>query len=219
MANPLAFLLYLTIASFSHHLLSTNAKTVTRYIDDTSGDSVTGLKPEYYPLDGNVWQDQTCRLVGGCKIVPDPQLAHNRTYHAATYRPDKMSNMGFILRFNGTNWNQRWIHIQIFPVWLVAVGLLGESLLGTGVAVYFILSPGADILNDSEVITNTECEFKMDGVSMKNYTYNPLPQHEMEYNVEAYKVEGLDNRLHVLQVQTGKKERQVFMAFDYATYT
>ncbi|KAL0057935.1 hypothetical protein AAF712_015399 [Marasmius tenuissimus] len=94
-----ALLLYL-VFSFPHFLFA-NAKTVTRYIDDTYGDSVTGLKPEYHADHENFWQDQTCGSEQGCAIVPDTRKTRNGTYSAATYQPE-MSNLGFTLRFNGT---------------------------------------------------------------------------------------------------------------------
>ncbi|KAK1221577.1 hypothetical protein PQX77_015590 [Marasmius sp. AFHP31] len=183
----LALLLQYLVFSFPPFLfLFANAKTVTRYIDDTYGDSVTGLKPEYHADHENFWQDQTCGSEQGCAIVPDPRKTRNGTYSAATYQPE-MSNLGFTLRFNGT-----------------------------GITVYFILA--GDQYPDY-IVRQTQCDFKLDGVIKKNYVYRPVPSDDMEYEVPVYKVEGLDNGPHVLEVETGKKSYPVYVAFDYATYT
>ena len=52
-------------------------------IDDTLGDLVTGIRPIYSPSEG-VWEDATCK---GCAIQPDPSLAFDGTWTAATYNP------------------------------------------------------------------------------------------------------------------------------------
>ncbi|KAK1225676.1 hypothetical protein PQX77_011368 [Marasmius sp. AFHP31] len=166
--------------------LFANAKTVTRYIDDSLGDSATGVKPIYFPQGEKIWQDQSCESAQGCRIVPDKEKAHNRTYMAATYKTS-MDNMGFNLSFQGTS-----------------------------IAIYFILA------NDGSdgTTVRTECNFTLDGAVRKSYTHEPIRGHDLEYNVEVYKEDGLArDQMHTLEVSTGKKEREVFLAFDYAVYT
>ena len=81
---------------------------------------------------------------------------------------------------------------------------------------YFVL---ANDDYDGPTTTRTECNFTLDGSVKKAYTHSPLPRHGTEYNVEVYKEEGLENVMHTLEVATGKKDHEVFLAFDYATYT
>ncbi|KAK1216122.1 hypothetical protein PQX77_021241 [Marasmius sp. AFHP31] len=82
--------------------LSKNAKTVTRHIDDSLGDSATGVKPVYFPRGKKIWQDQSCGRVQGYRLVPDTEKTHNKTYTAATYKTS-MDDMGFDLSFQGTS--------------------------------------------------------------------------------------------------------------------
>ncbi|KAK1225680.1 hypothetical protein PQX77_011372 [Marasmius sp. AFHP31] len=88
---------------------------------------------------------------------------------------------------------------------------------GTSVSVYFILA------NDDykpKTTTRTECNFILDGSLEKSYAWNrPLDRKGTEYNTEVFRKEGLENRLHTLDVETGKKDYNVYIAFDYATYT
>lgn len=67
-----------------------------RTIDDTLGDSVSGVRPNYFPSAG-VWEDATCK---GCAIQPDPSLAFDGTWTAATYNPT--INTSIELSFKGT---------------------------------------------------------------------------------------------------------------------
>ncbi|KAK1234179.1 hypothetical protein PQX77_002605 [Marasmius sp. AFHP31] len=87
---------------------------------------------------------------------------------------------------------------------------------GTGIAVYFVLA------NDDYgpgITTRTECNFTLDGAVRKSYVHEPRFQGGLEYNVEVYKEEGLESRYHTLDVSTGKRPYDIYIAFDYATYT
>ncbi|KAL0062690.1 hypothetical protein AAF712_010454 [Marasmius tenuissimus] len=89
-------------------------------------------------------------------------------------------------------------------------------LPGTSITIYFILA------NDdytTPTTTLTECNFMLNGTLEKSYVHTPLPNKGTEYNVEVFKKEGLEDRMHSLNVDTGKKNHEVFLAFDYATYT
>ncbi|KAK1225675.1 hypothetical protein PQX77_011367 [Marasmius sp. AFHP31] len=173
-----------TLSSF---LLSSHAKTITRYIDDTYGDPVTRFKPSYYPTGDKIWQDQTCGTIQGCSIVPDTNLSHNGTFTAATYKTSMSNGMGFNLIFRGTS-----------------------------ITVYFILA------NDDYTLpttTRTECNFILNGILEKSYIHTPAKNKGTEYNVTVFKKEELEDRVHTLDIGTGKKDHEVFLAFDYATYT
>jgi hypothetical protein len=67
-----------------------------RTIDDVFGDSVTRLVPVFLP--GGVWKDQTCG--SDCPINPNKSLAHNGTYHSATYNPD-LKSVNVTMNFEG----------------------------------------------------------------------------------------------------------------------
>ncbi|EDR05496.1 uncharacterized protein LACBIDRAFT_329829 [Laccaria bicolor S238N-H82] len=69
---------------------------VNRTIDDELGDSVTGLRPVYFPTE-NVWDDQTCDS-SKCSHVPSVAQAVNGTYTAGTHRPT-MGLMGISMQF------------------------------------------------------------------------------------------------------------------------
>ncbi|KAL0565443.1 hypothetical protein V5O48_016579 [Marasmius crinis-equi] len=204
----LALLLFFITSSRDLFLLAT-AKTVTRYIDDTYGDAVTGFVPIYFPTGDKIWQDQGCGTPQGCLIVPDTRRTHNQTYTAATYRTN-MNNMGLTLRFQGRS--------ALHPLRPIVSGLILSTLpTGTGIAVYFILAN--DDYQGQNVVTLTECNFTLDGTLRKEYVHNPKTRYGTEYDVEVFKEEGLDNRLHILDIETGKKNYEVYIAFDYATYT
>ncbi|KAK1218738.1 hypothetical protein PQX77_018563 [Marasmius sp. AFHP31] len=89
--------------------------------------------------------------------------------------------------------------------------------IGTSVSVYFILA------NDDyrpNTTTHTECDFILDGSLEKSYTWDrPLDRKGTEYNAEVFRKEGLENRPHTLNVETGRKDYKDYIAFDYATYT
>ncbi|KAF9484774.1 hypothetical protein BDN70DRAFT_928029 [Pholiota conissans] len=75
------------------------AAEVNRTIDDSLGDSQTGLKVVYLPGLNHGWNDQTCI---GCAIRPDTSKAFDRTYTGATYHPDRDFSMNITMQFNGT---------------------------------------------------------------------------------------------------------------------
>jgi hypothetical protein len=73
------------------------AAEVNRTIDDTTGDSVTGIRPIYLPQTLGVWEDATCK---GCAIQPDRTRAFKGTWNAATYNPD-LQSVSVELSFKG----------------------------------------------------------------------------------------------------------------------
>ncbi|KAL0062693.1 hypothetical protein AAF712_010457 [Marasmius tenuissimus] len=165
------------------------AKTVTRYIDDSYGDLITGSRPKYHPTDSTVWKNQTCGTAQGCYIVFDPQQSYNRTYTAATY---------------GTRTNSTSIGFSF-------------SFQGTSISVYFILAngnylPGTTTRTECNFILNGSLEgsYAWD---------EPPDKKGAEYNVEVFRKEGLENWLHTLNVETGTYPYDVYVAFDYAMYT
>ncbi|KAL0580486.1 hypothetical protein V5O48_001556 [Marasmius crinis-equi] len=84
----LVFVLFLSLVSGTPQ---------TRYIDDETGDPITGFKPIYQPA--NQWsQGNKCT---GCNIRPNTSLAYNGTWHDTTHFHDQESR-SLQLTFNGT---------------------------------------------------------------------------------------------------------------------
>ncbi|KAF9478487.1 hypothetical protein BDN70DRAFT_836028 [Pholiota conissans] len=73
------------------------AGIVNRTIDDSFGDSQTGLLPIYLP-GGGVWKDETCI---GCSINPNVANTFKGTYTASTYNPG-LGSTNITMQFNGT---------------------------------------------------------------------------------------------------------------------
>ena len=76
---------------------TTWAPLVNRTIDDTKGDLTTGRTPVYLP--NGPWNGQSC---SGCAINPDPSLAFDGTWSAATYNPS-LNNINITFSFIGGN--------------------------------------------------------------------------------------------------------------------
>jgi hypothetical protein len=74
---------------------TTRARLINRTIDDTNGDSTTGLKPVYLP--NGLWYGPNCT---NCPIDPSPSFAFDKTWSAATYHPF-LNNMNITFSFTG----------------------------------------------------------------------------------------------------------------------
>ncbi|KAK1232938.1 hypothetical protein PQX77_003951 [Marasmius sp. AFHP31] len=61
-----------------------------RYIDDTLGDSATGLMPQYLPP--SQWSEGPKCV--GCKLHPNPSSARNGTWRDTTWLPRSLGNDG-----------------------------------------------------------------------------------------------------------------------------
>lgn len=73
------------------------AGIVNRTIDDTFGDSQTGLGVAYLPTTAGVWKDELCV---DCAIKPDTSQTFKGTYTAATYAPS-LNRISITMKFNG----------------------------------------------------------------------------------------------------------------------
>lgn len=68
-------------------------------VDDELGDELTKVKPTFLPTTAGVWEGQEC---GGCRVKPDPALAFQNTYNAATYRKEAgVDPVEFSFQFTG----------------------------------------------------------------------------------------------------------------------
>jgi len=92
LAGPVA----LVYSLITIYLQPVAAALFNRTIDDHFGDSVSGVVPVYYPVQG-AWNDQTC---AGCAIKPETSLAFMRTYSAATFNP-RLISIGITMQFSG----------------------------------------------------------------------------------------------------------------------
>ncbi|KAJ7601219.1 hypothetical protein C8J56DRAFT_880732 [Mycena floridula] len=73
-----------TTLSFFLFLFTTVFAATNRTIDDTLGDSLTGVRPVYFPSTIGVW-NATCP---DCRIIPIPSLAFAGTWTACTATDD-----------------------------------------------------------------------------------------------------------------------------------
>lgn len=72
------------------------AAIVNRTIDDSSGDPITGTRPEFLP-NISTWNDHTC---AGCRIQPDVNRAFGNSWHETTYNPQR-GRQSIVIPFNG----------------------------------------------------------------------------------------------------------------------
>ena len=93
-------------------LVTTRAALVNRTIDDTDGDSVTRQVPIYQPTVASPWAGASCV---GCAIVPDPALAYDGTWHAATYHPE-LVNVNITFNFTGAELSFDALGCWSFPI-------------------------------------------------------------------------------------------------------
>lgn len=74
------------------------ANIVNVTIDDTYGDSVTGLQPIYSPsVTDNTWT-ASCT---NCFVVPNPTFAYDGTWHHATDGHAGITGLTVTFSFNG----------------------------------------------------------------------------------------------------------------------
>ena len=90
----------LPLLSTPFSILLLVAAQVNHTIDDTNGDSVTGVKPTYNPSVAGIWAGPSCG--SECVIHPDPSQAFDGTFSAATYKPqNNMTSISIEIPFTG----------------------------------------------------------------------------------------------------------------------
>ncbi|KAK7032623.1 hypothetical protein VNI00_012886 [Paramarasmius palmivorus] len=162
------------------------SKTFYTIIDDTNGDEQTKIKPVYFPT--SVWDDNTCGPER-CAIIPDPALAYQGTWSAATYRPGRVAGDE------------------------ISVSL---QFQGTGISVFLIV---VNHLEQTGLTTLSQCNFTLDGQLQKEYVYTPDSEPGLKYGEEAFNISGLANTSHSLKMSVGGLDHEVYLNFDYANYT
>lgn len=166
-------------------------------IDDTEGDPLTGKKPVYVPIK---WQGPECT---GCSVQPDKNLASRGTWSAWTYKPEN-GPISITLSFKGEHCCS-------------LVGHRSDIPIGTAIHVYFIVPNAVEPVEF--ITTEAACEFNLDGKPAGVYNHTPTSSPAFDYNTLVYSNPTLENDDHKLVISTTGLTRNIFLAFDYATYT
>ncbi|KAJ2933746.1 hypothetical protein H1R20_g3393, partial [Candolleomyces eurysporus] len=167
----------------------TLAALVNRTIDDTAGDSVTGLKPVYFPPPASLrmWKDHTCPL-NDCVTRPDLNQTFGNSYTAATFRSWQSSKMSITLRFTGS----------AIYTFFILVNYAGRAGVISRTDCKFVLDNGPAV-----------SYLHMPDRSKANIMYNQL----------VFSKTGLANTEHTLEIITEGLTYQTYVNFDYAIYT
>lgn len=108
------------------------ASLVNRTIDDEYGDSITGLKPIYFPQDQ--WaQGANC---SNCTSEPLSDLAFDSTWHVSTYFVNRMEPPSIAFSFTGMF--QSWVSFSLFVHHTYCP-------VGFAIYVYFITVPATTL--------------------------------------------------------------------------
>ncbi|KAL0946546.1 hypothetical protein HGRIS_012751 [Hohenbuehelia grisea] len=150
-----SWLFYLVFLRFS------SAASTNRTIDDTNGDSITGIKPVYLPTTTGVWKNAGC---GHCAVTPDKLKAFQGTWTSATYNPG-LNNISVNFNFEGTA-----IYIFFILANNVAPGITTKTTAN------FMLDgvPAGSYLhtpNSSSDLTYNELAFTKQGLLNKNHSF------------------------------------------------
>lgn len=178
-------------------VLASTAIVVNHTIDDTFGDSATGLYPTYLPA-GRWATGSTCRT---CNIYPgnlgfeqhgsgtagaavNITQAHNGTWRDSTYHPNQ-------------------------PNSTITVTFVGQA-----VYVYNIIANAV-----KRTTTLTSLVFTIDGVYVDQYIHTPDPAGPLLlYKVPVYVNSSLPHGIHTLVISAGGTEPSLIL-FDYIVYT
>lgn len=181
-------------------VLTTNALLVNRTIDDTYGDSATGLHPvTYHPQDA--WNvGSTCRTcdfypgnlgfkqaAGGIAAAAvDVTKPYNATWHDSTYQPSA-------------------------PNSTITVEFVGQAI--------YVFNILANTVKAKSITTSTHLVFTLDGAVVGQYTHTPDPTGpQLLYDMPVYVNPGMVHDKHTLIISAGGSEKSLFL-FDYITYT
>ena len=195
----LSFFLPALLSSTLHWLL-VYASVTNRTIDDTYGDSATGLQVQYT---SNWHTGPGCTV---CAVQPNKTLAFGGTWHDTTSNnPNSTSPHSATLKFNGMplSFHKEYLQLKrFFPA-------------GTAIWAFFILAN----TGGTNITIYTNASFELDGV-MDTYTYIPNPpQGPYTYNVSAFQRTGLDIGEHTLVMTAMQGSQASILLFDYAVYT
>ncbi|KAJ8081977.1 hypothetical protein PM082_007823 [Marasmius tenuissimus] len=88
-------------------------------------------------------------------------------------------------------------------------------LQGTNISVYF------DLANDIYVnksATRAECDFILAGSLEKVHVHTSSSNGRNRVHRRGAQKDGLENRVHIVDMETGKKTYEFYIAFDYVMY-
>ncbi|KAF9064553.1 hypothetical protein BDP27DRAFT_1230366 [Rhodocollybia butyracea] len=188
MIRPHNFLLFIACVGDQ---LSLASQLVNRTIDDTYGDSSTGLMVQYTPssnsLGGPYWvnNEQCNTTAGSCAITPSTNFAFDHTWTQTTYFPN---------------------------VHNISVGF---SFSGIAIYVYLIVTNAP--LNSS-LVSNVFCDFRLDGEIVGHFSHLTDNSSNPQFNVSAFNKIDLNPGNHEMLIET-TGDQNSFIIFDYALYT
>lgn len=139
------------------------ATLTNRTIDDSNGDSVTGLQPVFAPASGAWHTGQSCP---GCLVQPDENQVFDHTWHGVTASPPDPSPRNVTLTFNGT---ALWVFCVIpnYVEWATTFANLSFELDGQPVGTYSHIPSQSEALQynvsvySNTALENAEHEFVM----------------------------------------------------------
>lgn len=185
--------------------LNVTAMMSNRTIDDSLGDSVTGIRPSYFPTTG-IWQTQE-DCAHRCSIQPDITQAFDGTYTAGSSFPSPGSHpISITLEFSGMWFAQ--LH-EGSAYWFIA--------LGTAIWIYFILAN-----NDHGTSAFTTSNFTMDGLLVKTFTHNPESSTTPLFDQLVFSQTGMPSASHQLVISADipmDANAGSWINFDRAVYT
>lgn len=169
-----------------------------RTIDDTYGDSATGLQVAF----SNNWN--TGQLCPGCGVQPDANEAFEGSWHDTTTPGLSDAAHNVTMRFVG-----EYRFSSSIP--RLEMGLN----TGTAIWVYCIL------VNSGHhgVTIYTNASFELDGALAGTYQHDPNPQDDQYlYNNVVFHKDDLSNTEHTLVITVGNGSPSLLL-FDWAMYT
>ena len=176
--------------SFVLWILPALAISINRTIDDTYGDSVTGLKPQYGPPSSWTESSQCGILCDILSLDIDVEKIYNGTWHESMYDTGDQTSWVSV-KFNGTA-------VYVFNIIVDTDVDLEESILG--------------------FTTDTNVVFFLDDAPVGQYTHIPDNSDEVLYQVPVYTNTSLHNGEHTLVMHTGRDTDSLAL-FDYIIYT
>ena len=187
------------VLCYSSSFIQPAAASTYVTIDDTYGDSTTGVLP-IYSLDWNVGQD-----CPACAIIPDASQAFMGSWHDTTSNnPVDSVPHRVNLTFKGV---PGCTHLHS------ADSLIAQ--LGTAIWVYCILAN----FEKRGITTYTNASFELDGSPEDTYSHDPDgPTDDFKYNVTVYSKTGLSDAEHTLVMTAGQGTNASLLLFDWALY-
>ncbi|KAF5356599.1 hypothetical protein D9758_008208 [Tetrapyrgos nigripes] len=166
------------------------AKQANYTIDDTLGDSHTGMQVQYSPSFGHpnsnttVWKNQANCTTSGCRILPPCQQHDNSS----------QCTWSSVAPSNGT------------------LATASFQFNGTAVYIYSILAN----IHASGIRSDTTCDFFLDGEQVGHYEHVANASGVFQYNSLVYSNTSIPFELHQFSIHVSYP---FYAIFDYAVYT